>query len=199
MVGDRAHLEAADRIAERTTTLLVNEGALLPLSRRTHRNVLVVGADPASPSGTTGPPTSRPRRRAHRTGLHRDRPVDRYGTHRGAVIAQAVAAAARQDAVVVGRTTSRRPAPSGPSSRGSSPPGVPVVAVAVRNPYDVAQLPDGEGLLASYSWTDVELRAAARVIAGRVAPRGKLPVPVQRADDPARVLYPIGHGLTYAP
>jgi len=43
----------------------------------------------------------------------------------------------------------------------------------------------------------VELRAAARVIAGRAAPRGKLPVPVQQADDPAKVLYPIGYGLSY--
>jgi beta-N-acetylhexosaminidase len=30
-----------------------------------------------------------------------------------------------------------------------------------------------------------------------VAPRGKLPVPVQKADDPAQVLYPIGYGLSY--
>ncbi len=35
------------------------------------------------------------------------------------------------------------------------------------------------------------------MITGRAAPRGRLPVPVRRADDPARVLYPIGHGLTY--
>jgi beta-N-acetylhexosaminidase len=71
------------------------------------------------------------------------------------------------------------------------------MAVAVRNPYDVARLPGVRAYLATYSGTDVELRAAARVIAGTVSPRGKLPVPVQRADDPARVLYPIGHGLTY--
>ena len=75
--------------------------------------------------------------------------------------------------------------------------GKPVVAVAIRNPYDVAQLPSVPAVLAAYSWTDVELRAAARVIAGKVAPRGRLPVPVQRADDPAQVLYPIGYGLTY--
>jgi beta-N-acetylhexosaminidase len=80
--------------------------------------------------------------------------------------------------------------------------GRPVVALAIRNPYDVAQLPDVKAYLAAYSWTDVELRAAVRVIAGRViagrgGPVGKLPVPVQRADDPAQVLYPIGHGLTY--
>ena len=77
--------------------------------------------------------------------------------------------------------------------------GVPVVAVAIRNPYDVARLPGVKGCLATYSWTDVEVRAAARVLAGRVAPRGRLPVPVQRADDPAKVLFPVGHGLTYGP
>ena len=75
--------------------------------------------------------------------------------------------------------------------------GKPVVAVAIRNPYDVAQLPGVRAFLAAYSWTDVEVRAAARVIAGRVRPRGKLPVPVVRADDPATVLYPLGHGLSY--
>jgi hypothetical protein len=40
-------------------------------------------------------------------------------------------------------------------------------------------------------------RAAARVIAGRVKPHGKLPVAVQRPDDPEQVLYPIGYGLSY--
>jgi beta-N-acetylhexosaminidase len=35
------------------------------------------------------------------------------------------------------------------------------------------------------------------VIVGRVGPRGTLPVPVQRADDPAEVLFPAGHGLSY--
>jgi len=34
------------------------------------------------------------------------------------------------------------------------------VALAVRNPYDVAQLPSVKGCLASYGWTDVEVRAA---------------------------------------
>ncbi|MDX3245648.1 glycoside hydrolase family 3 protein, partial [Streptomyces sp. ME18-1-4] len=42
-VGTRAHLTAADGIAERTTTLLANEGQMLPLSCRTHPRVLVVG------------------------------------------------------------------------------------------------------------------------------------------------------------
>ncbi|GAA3101720.1 hypothetical protein GCM10020254_54150 [Streptomyces goshikiensis] len=68
--------------------------------------------------------------------------------------------------------------------------GVPVVVVAIRNPYDPARLPRCAAELATYSWTDVELRAAARVITGAARPAGRLPVPV-----PGR--YPLGHGLAY--
>ncbi|MEV7389904.1 glycoside hydrolase family 3 protein [Streptomyces sp. NPDC091215] len=196
VVGTAQHLAAADRIAERTTTLLVNEGGLLPLSRRTHGKVLVVGADPASPSGTTGPPTGV--LAAALTELGFSASALSTGTEPSAeAVDKAVAAARGVDAVVVG--TYNVTAGSGQQRLVEQLLATrrPVVAVAVRNPYDVAQLPAVKAFLASYSWTDVELRAAARVIAGRVAPRGKLPVPVQRADVPAQVLYPIGHGLTY--
>ncbi|MFF3893295.1 glycoside hydrolase family 3 protein [Streptomyces sp. NPDC001812] len=195
-VGTRAHLAAADRIAERTTTLLVNEKSLLPLSRRRQPKLLVVGADPASPSGTTGPPTGVLARALTELGFTATA-LSTGTAPSAATIAGAVAAARDADAVVVGTYN---------VSAGSSQrtlveqllaTGRPVVAVAVRNPYDVAHLPAVPAYLATYSWTDVELRAAARVIAGKVEPRGKLPVPVQRADDPSTVLYPVGHGLTY--
>ncbi|GGW36633.1 beta-N-acetylhexosaminidase [Streptomyces lucensis JCM 4490] len=195
-VGTRAHLAAADRIAERTTTLLVNEDGLLPLDRRTEPRVLVVGADPASPSGTTGPPTGV--LAAALTELGFTATALSTGTApSAATVDKAVAAAGDADAVVVATYN----VTAGSSQRTLVDrllaTGRPIVAVAVRNPYDVAQLTSVKACLATYCWTDVELRAAARVIAGRVSPRGKLPVPVQRADDPARVLYPIGHGLTY--
>lgn len=67
--------------------------------------------------------------------------------------------------------------------------GVPVITLAVRNPYDPARLPACAAELATYSWTDVEMRAAARVLTGGLRPAGRLPVPV-----PGR--YPLGHGLT---
>ncbi|WNZ11299.1 glycoside hydrolase family 3 protein [Streptomyces sp. 11x1] len=198
VVGIRRHLDAADRIAERTTTLLVNEGSLLPLSRRTHRNVLVVGADPASPSGTTGPPTAV--LAAELTSLGFSATSLSTGTApTPALVDQAVAAARGKDAVVVGTYNVTADSTQRTLVARLLATGVPMVAVAIRNPYDVAQLRDVKGYLASYSWTDVEVRAAARVLAGQVAPRGKLPVPVQRADKPAEVLYLIGHGLTYGP
>ncbi|MFJ8074823.1 glycoside hydrolase family 3 protein [Streptomyces sp. NPDC096176] len=195
-VGTRAHLAAADRIAERTTTLLTNPDGLLPLSRRNHREVLVVGADPASPSGTTGPPTTVLAGALGELGF-RTTALSTGTAPNSARIAEAVAAAEGKDVVVVGTynvtaTSSQRTLVAALVATG-----VPVVALAIRNPYDVARLDGVAAAVASYSWTDVEVRAAARVIAGRAEPQGRLPVPVQRADDPSQVLFPIGHGLSY--
>ncbi|MEV4680191.1 glycoside hydrolase family 3 protein [Streptomyces kurssanovii] len=195
-VGAPAHLAAADRIAERTTTLLTNPDGLLPLSRRSHREVLVVGADPASPSGTTGPPTTVLAAAFGELGFTATA-LSTGTAPSSAKITEAVAAAQGKDVVVVGTynvsaTSSQRTLVARLVATG-----VPVVALAIRNPYDIARLEGVAAALAAYSWTDVELRAAVRVIAGRADPQGRLPVPVQRADDPSQVLFPIGHGLTY--
>lgn len=197
-VGTRAHLAQADRIAERTTTLLANESRLLPLSRRSHRNLLVVGADPASPSGTTGPPTTTLAGAFNELGFAATALSTGTAPTKAAIDA-AVAAARDKDAVIVGTynvsaTSSQRTLVTALAATG-----VPVITIAIRNPYDIAQLAGtgNQAHLAAYSWTDVELRAAVRVIAGRARPEGKLPVPVQRADDPSKVLYPVGYGLEY--
>jgi beta-N-acetylhexosaminidase len=196
-VGIRPHLVAADRIAERTTTLLVNEGGLLPLAPAEHGRLLVVGADPASPSGTTGPPTGVLAAALTEQGFTAT--ALSTGTAPNATtVARAVAAAQDADAVVVATYNVTASSSQKSLVQQLRATGTPVVAVAIRNPYDVAHLPDVPAVLAAYCWTDVEVRAAARVIAGQVAPTGKLPVPVQRADDPAQVLYPVGHGLTYS-
>ncbi|WP_105974428.1 glycoside hydrolase family 3 protein [Streptomyces geranii] len=195
-VGVAGHLGAADRIAERSTTLVVNERQLLPLSRVTQKRVLVVGADPASPSGTTGPPTSVLAGALTELGFTATA-LSTGTAPSAAVIARAVAAAGEADAVVVGTYNVGAASSQRALVAQLLATGRPVVCVAVRNPYDVAQLPDVQAYLATYSWTDVELRAAARVIAGRVAPRGRLPVRVLDAGDPTVVLYPVGHGLSY--
>ncbi|MFI7503522.1 glycoside hydrolase family 3 protein [Streptomyces sp. NPDC049687] len=196
VVGRPEHLAEADRIAERTTTLLVDEGPLLPLSPRAHPRLLVLGSDPASPSGTTGPPTGV--LAAALTALGFTATALSTGTDPSPeTIARAVTAAGAADAVVVTTYNVTAASPQRTLVDRLAATGRPVVAVAVRNPYDVAHLPSARACLATYSWSDPELRAAARVIAGTVRPRGRLPVPVQRADDPVRVLYPVGHGLRY--
>ncbi|MFE8946427.1 glycoside hydrolase family 3 protein [Streptomyces sp. NPDC007856] len=195
-VGTEAHLAAADRIAEGTTTLLVNEDHLLPFSPRTEPRLLVVGADPASPSGTTGPPTRVLAAALSELGFTATA-LSTGTAPSAATIAQAVTAAQNADAVVVATYNVTAGNAQSTLVEQLLSTGKPLAALAVRNPYDVAQYPSVKAALASYGWTDVEVRAAARVIAGRVPPRGKLPVPVQRADDPTQVLYPIRYGLTY--
>lgn len=74
---------------------------------------------------------------------------------------------------------------------------VPVVQISVRNPYDVASTAATEAAIAVYSYADVSLQAAARVVAGVVNPTGRLPVMVPTADG-AGELFPFGHGLHYA-
>ncbi|AXG77973.1 glycoside hydrolase family 3 protein [Streptomyces paludis] len=195
-VGSRAHLTAADRIADATTTLLVNEGGLLPLSPDRQRSLLVVGADVASPSGTTGPPVAVLAAALTEAGFTTTALVTGTAPAQ-ARIDEAVAASRGKGAVVVATYNVSASSTQRALVGALAATGVPVVTVALRNPYDIAQLSGVTASLATYSWTDVEVRAAARVIAGQVRPRGRLPVPVQRADDPARVLHPIGHGLTY--
>jgi beta-N-acetylhexosaminidase len=196
VVGTKVHLAAADRIAERTTTLLVNTDDLLPLSPRSHRNVLVVGPDLAAPSGTGGPPTTVLATALNELGFVATAlPTGTAPTQQ--TIGKAVAAAKGRDAVLVttynvSATSSQRTLVSALADTG-----VPVVHLAIRNPYDIARLSGVGASLATYSWTDVELRAAVRVIAGEVDPTGRLPVPVPRADDPTQTLYPIGYGLSY--
>jgi beta-N-acetylhexosaminidase len=195
VVGARKHRFAAARIAERTTTLLVNEDEALPLRRR-QKKLLVVGASPAFPTDdtrTTVPELAKAFDELGYSTTH----LATGRTPDAAKVDEAVAAARGRDAVVVttdnvGATSAQRTLVSRLLATG-----VPVVHLAVRNPYDIAHLGHVPASLVSYCWTEVELRAAARVIAGRAEPRGKLPVPIQRADDPAKVLFRSGHGLSY--
>lgn len=180
-VGIPAHLAAAGEIADRTTTLLANPVGLLPLDPASRPLLLVTGTDPASPTGTTGPPTAVLARELSALGCRAT----------AAPPARAVAAAPGNAAVLV--CTYNVPEGASPQRdlvTGLLATGVPVVLVALRNPYDPARLPDCAAALATYTWTDAELRAAARVVTGAVRPAGRLPVPV-----PGR--YPLGHGLTY--
>ncbi|MET9319057.1 glycoside hydrolase family 3 N-terminal domain-containing protein [Streptomyces sp. NPDC003038] len=181
LVGAPGHLKAADEIAAATTTLLANPVNLLPFDPAARPRLLVTGTDPVSPTGTTGPPTAVLARELAALGC----------AATALPPARAVAAAPGHAAVLV--CTYNVPEGDGEQRALVTrllATGVPVVVVAIRNPYDPARLPTCAAEVATYSWTDVELRAAARVMTGAVRPAGRLPVPV-----PGR--YPLGHGLTY--
>ncbi|GAU68092.1 probable beta-hexosaminidase [Streptomyces sp. NBRC 110611] len=196
VVGTHRHLATAARIADRTTTLLRNDAGVLPLSRRRERRVLVVGVDEAAPSGTGGPPTTVLATALGELGFTATA-LPTGPSPSPQRIDEAVAALGERDAAVVATYNVAADSPQRRLVGALLGTGRPVVQLAVRNPYDIAQLDGVKAALASYSWTDVELRAAARVIAGRRDPAGRLPVTIMRADAPGETLYRIGHGLSY--
>ncbi|MEU3599387.1 glycoside hydrolase family 3 protein [Streptomyces sp. NPDC006798] len=198
VVGNRKHRAAADRITDDTTTLLVNQRGALPLSKRRQKNVLVVGVNPASPTGTDRPGTTVAAETL--SGLGFSATAIGFTGNAAltpAAIEAAVADARGRDAVVVHTSNVGATSPQRTLVAELVKTGVPVVHLAVGNPYDIAQLSGVAASVASYGWTETEVRSAARVIAGKVDPEGRLPVPVLRADNPAQELYRVGHGLSY--
>ena len=193
VVGTPEHLATADAVTDRTTTLVKNDSATLPLAVG-GKKVLVAGygatvtSTLASAFDAQGATST-----VRQTGTS---PTD-------AQIADAVAAAQASDAVVV--TTMKAWDTAVTDKRGGQQKlvkalldtGKPVVVVATRDPYDIAYFTAAPTYLATYSYSPVAVTSVARVITGQVSPSGKLPVTIPVAGDPNSVLYPFGHGLGY--
>jgi beta-N-acetylhexosaminidase len=186
-VGTRAHLAAADAVTDRTVTLVENDGTL-PLAAGTGKRALVTGWGVATTSTLAAHVAER--------GLTTE--VRETGSSPSdAVIAEARQAAERSDVVLV--TTNRAWAsPAQQRLVGElAATGKPVIAMAVRDPYDVAHLPGADAHVATYGYAAVSLESLAEVLFGELSPTGKLPVDIPAATDPSTVLYPFGHGLGY--
>ena len=189
IVGIPQHLDDAQALTDRTTTLVANDAGVLPLEPG-DRDVLVTGWGVATTQTLGGAIAER--------GASTD--VYQTGANPSqAAIAEAVSRAEDNDLVVV---TTMNAWTAGNSNQRDLvealvATGTPVVAVAVRDAYDVAYLPGVETYLATYSYTGGALEAATRVLFGENDPQGRLPVTIPVAGDPDTALYPYGHGLGY--
>lgn len=179
VIGNNKHLETADRIAEKSITLLKNEKGALPLSKR--KSVLV-----------TGPSDGKPERLAsllEEKGISADA-YTTGATPTSAQIEAAVEKAKGVDAVIV--TTYNADSNTGQQNlvRALKEAGKPVVVAAMRNPYDISAFPEVDGYLATYGNRDVSVRALAKALTGEVNPSGRLPVTVPG-------MFEYGFGLSY--
>jgi beta-N-acetylhexosaminidase len=193
VVGTPAHLASASSVTDRTTTLVKNDAKALPIAPA-GKKVLVTGYGVSTTATLAAAMTAKGATvQTVQTGTS---PTD-------TVVASAVAAAADKDVVVV--TTMKAWDTSVTDTRGGQQKlvkallatGKTVVVVAVRDPYDIAYFTSAPTYVATYSYSPVAIEAVARVITGDVAPTASLPVDIPVAGDPATVLYPFGHGLTY--
>ncbi|QHA93500.1 beta-N-acetylhexosaminidase [Bacillus sp. N1-1] len=71
----------------------------------------------------------------------------------------------------------------------------PVIAVGIRNPYDIMAYPDVDSYLTQYGFRTASFEATAATIFGENAPTGKLPITIP--GETGGILYNFGHGLTY--
>ncbi|MGW7685471.1 glycoside hydrolase family 3 N-terminal domain-containing protein [Kribbella sp. NPDC054772] len=195
IVGTPANYAEAQLIADRSTTLLRNDAGLLPLSPAP-RTILVTGYGPAALA--TALQTHGATTIVKDTGTT---PTD-------AKIADALAATAQADLTVVltnkawDTEVTDKLAKQQKLVNGLLGTGRPVIVVPVRDPYDVAYFGPAPTTLVTYGSTAPSMAALAKVLYGEIAPTGKLPVeipakPDPNSPDPAPVLYPFGHGLTF--
>ncbi|WP_413450997.1 glycoside hydrolase family 3 N-terminal domain-containing protein [Georgenia phoenicis] len=188
VVGSAEHTATAQEIADRSVTLLRNEGDLLPLDG--DESVFVTGWGQSGVPGLAQAFTDR--------GVETDH-LYTANFPSAEQIAQAAEAAEGHDAIVLMTHTPANAAQT-QSQRdllaALQATDVPVVHVPVRNPYDVAWENPAPAQLVTYGYQRPSLQAVADVVLGNVEPTGKLPVNIPTADGEG-VLHPIGFGLGY--
>jgi beta-N-acetylhexosaminidase len=187
IVGIAPHLEAAQALSDRTTTLVTNDGTLpIPVDGG---SVLVTGWGETTTNLLTAEFTKR--------GFAPTRVVTGIAPTQAQIDA-AVAAAAGKGFIVVSTNGVADNPTQADLVKALAATGVPVIALGVKNPYDIAHLGDDvNAYLATYSYAADGLESAVAVVLGHLAPQGRLPVDIPSADDPESVLFAFGHGLSY--
>ncbi|MCF6522323.1 glycoside hydrolase family 3 protein [Streptomyces sp. JJ36] len=193
VAGRRRHRAVARAVTDRTVTLVRNADGLLPLDPGTARSVLVTGWGVTTTATLADAIEDHPGQTTQ---------VLQTGSRPSAArIEEAVAAARAADLVVVSCNAAAAWGEGGVAQaalvEAVRATGTPVVAVAVRNPYDIRRFPAVPAYLATYSYGAPSLDAVARALYGELNPGGRLPVSVPTLDDPEATLYPFGHGLSY--
>ncbi|MEW6228363.1 MAG: glycoside hydrolase family 3 N-terminal domain-containing protein, partial [Bacillota bacterium] len=192
-VGCEAHRRVEQKLAQASITVVRNNQGLLPLAPSDRdRYVVVYPAtmpllrveDLCETSSVLGQVIRArcPHTKEVAVPL-RPGPED---THR------AVTAALEADVVVVA-TSCKTPADENAQAslvKALVGTGKPVVALAIRNPYDLRAYPEVQTYLVTYGYRECSMRAAADVIFGAVRPQGKLPVTIPG-------MYPRGHGIQF--
>ncbi|NHD19177.1 glycoside hydrolase family 3 protein [Actinopolyspora sp. BKK1] len=189
VVGSERNAHRARRITDSTVTVLRNDSGLLPLRERP-RDVLVTGWGTDAVAELARLVRKRgPRAEALPTGSSPD-----SGT-----VERVTSLAQQHEAVIVLTNAAWKESNSAQRDLLRSLGGTrtPVIAVAVRDPYDAAYAEQVRTWLATYSHRTVSLESLARVLFGEVAPVGKLPVPVPDPLRPGKDRYPFGHGVTW--
>lgn len=192
VVENPQNVADAHEIAERSITLLRNDGNLLPLDPKSGKKTMfaVVSADDDPLQGTAIIPEIQ--RRAPGASILRFDPRSTTAEY-----AKAVADAASYDSVVLAvfvkraanKGTVALPEAQVDFVKKMIAAGKPVAVIAFGSPYLIRQFPEVKTYLVTYAVEDVAQVAAVRVLFGEKPFTGKLPVSIPG-------LFEIGAGIT---
>ena len=192
-VGTPASLATAQKIVDKSVTLVKNNTNTLPLSN-SPRSILVTGWGVTTTQSLAKSLTARgATTTVAQTGAA---PSD-------AAIADAVTKAQANDVTVVLTQKAWDTKVVDPGAKQQKlvkdllATGKTVIVVAVRDPYDIAYFDQAPTYLATYGYAAVSMESLTKVLYGEIAPTGKLPVAIPKAGDPLSTLYPFGHGMSW--
>ncbi|MEA4883157.1 MAG: glycoside hydrolase family 3 protein [Clostridia bacterium] len=189
-VGCQENRRLALDIARESVTLLANGQGLIPMKPEDYPNLSVISPDIRGLTQVENDQLLEP---PLAIAIRRFAPQARGFTfpqsHGAGQIADAVNLARSSDAVVVGTYNAHLHEEQGVLVRALLDTGVPVVVVAMRNPYDIQQFPTAKAYIAAYGFRECTMQAVAEVIFGVTKPRGRLPVAIPGIHD-------YGNGLT---
>ncbi|MFI5272896.1 MAG: glycoside hydrolase family 3 protein [Ktedonobacterales bacterium] len=179
MVGTTAHRELSARAYARATTLIRDEARLVPLRLAADERILVVAQHSDALSKAVDMPYH-PEAFADELGRHHPHVAQIVLSAHPSPSEQAAAerAAAAADVLVLLTLNAHLNPGHARCMRRLASLVRRVAAIATANPYDATAQPELRTYLATYEYTPAALRAAARVLAGDLAPSGRLPVPL---------------------
>ncbi len=195
--GSPAYQETADKIADRSITLVRDYRSTLPISKTKRQKLMILSV--SADAGTTD---------EYFAALVRQRVEDVQTARVGPDLTAAQATrvlelAAKADVVVAplyvrisaGKGTAAMPAAQTDLLRKVAALNKPMMAISFSNPYLLRSLPDVPGYLCAWSIADVADRAAVRAIFGEIKIGGKLPVTIPYAEAQGAPLAELGSGI----
>lgn len=188
-VGSQGHLDLAQRVAEQSVTLVRNDAALLPLRLDASARIAAIMPEPfdLTPADTSS--LVRPGLAAVLRSHHPN--VDEFVVGHPPTPADITAMRARAeeyDLVILGTISASLDPHQAELANALLTTEVPLIAVALRIPYDLLVYDDVSTYVCTYGLRRHSLRALAAALFGKIPFAGTLPVSVSRE-------YPVGHGL----
>ncbi len=173
------HMQIADEIAEKSITLVRDEGRLLPIRLGEDKRIVVViptpqDLTPADTSSYIRPKLAESIREYHM----RTDEINIHFAPEDQEIASVLEQIHTYDLIVLGTINAYTEEKQAGFIRKVLQIGKPVVVIAMRLPYDLAAFPDASTFICTYSILEPSMRAVAKAIFGFGEMTGCLPVSI---------------------